>query len=457
MGRAASHSGSSGSDDRAGPAGPDASGRMLARRYRLTGGRLGSGVAAADTRSGVAVQLDAVPLPELVTPFDQDREQLPVTDDTAARALDRATFAADAVPDHPRLAQVFEVFAEDGYLWVVGEAVRGVPLGVLLDRAGAVGPYRAAELAGDLVSALRAVHAVGLVHGNVTVETVTVCDDGTALLGGLAVGAAQEALCGGPGSDIPGAGVPASAWTPARTRARDARRVVVGAAPERWAPEQRGPATGTRLAKEAAGPGLAVGPAADAWALGALLHRALTGEPLPGAEPGDPRSDVPGPVALRPGDSRPGDSRPGDSRPGVPRQVRDGQARGGRGAKAPDPLGPLGPLVGRLLATDPQARPGLAEVEAQLRQLLSRAPEPMGWARPGPAALPPGPRRTALLGRAGSAGDSAGQVEQPHHHAAPHQRPDSSRRSPALLGAVLLGGMLLIVVSTLVIAALVAR
>ena len=137
MGRAASHSGSSGPGDRADPAGPDASGRMLAQRYRLTGGPLGSGVAATDTRSGAAVQLDAVPLPELVTPFDQDRDGSPVADETAVRALDRASFAAAAVPDHPRLAQAFEVFAEDGYLWVVGEAVRGVPLGVLLDRSGA--------------------------------------------------------------------------------------------------------------------------------------------------------------------------------------------------------------------------------------------------------------------------------------------------------------------------------
>ena len=398
MGRAASRGGGG----RAAGSGAPGPGRLLGARYQLTGHQSGTGVAAVDTRSGATVRLDAVPLPELVTPFDQDRESAADGDDTAERALAQAGFVAGAVADHSRLSQVFQVFAEDGYLWVAGEEVPGVPLGLLLERGGPLAPYRAAELAGDLVAALRAVHAVGLVHGNVTAETVTVCDDGTAVLGGLAVGAAQEALCGGPGADTPGAGLPAAPWNPARVRARDARTVVVGDVPERWAPEQRGPADGTVGGSVA---GLPVGPAADAWALGALLHRALTGTP-----PAEPVAE--GPAVT---------------------------------------LGPLGPLVGRLLGADPQARPSLPEVQEQIRELLLRAPEPVDQeAVLAVAALLPGPRRAELPGRSPGGLLERSTAVAPvgsHHHAAP-------RRHAGRLGVVLVAAILLIVILALVVAAL---
>ncbi|WP_163008929.1 protein kinase, partial [Streptomyces sp. S5] len=99
------------------------------------------------------------------------------------------------VPDHPRLDQVFDVFAEDGSLWIVSEAVPARPLAALLAERPLT-PYRAAEVAADVLTALRVLHAHGWVHRNITARTVLVCEDGRVMLTGLAAGAAEEALCG---------------------------------------------------------------------------------------------------------------------------------------------------------------------------------------------------------------------------------------------------------------------
>ncbi|MEZ0065418.1 hypothetical protein ABIA32_001414 [Streptacidiphilus sp. MAP12-20] len=398
-------------------------GRLLAERYQLTELRRGGAAEARDLRSGAPVLLDAVPLPELVTPFDQladatgdagdaSAPDRPETDDARGLALTHAAFAAQAVADHPRLSQVFQVFAEDGYLWVAGEWVPGVPLAQLLE-AGPLTPYRAAELAYDLSSGLGAVHRAGLVHGNLTPTTVTVCEDGTALVGGLVVSAAQEALCGGPGTAESGAGVPTALWSPARVRARDARAVIVGAVPERWAPEQLGIVGGA---------GLPVGPGADAWALGVLLFRAVTGVPPFPEHEVDRLFD-----AVRTG------ARP-DTRQ----------------------TGPLRPLLDRLLDQDPARRPTLPQVRAALRQLLQRAPEPLEEPTPftvlSAPMLPSSARLAVPLPVAARlpAQRTPAEVAERHHHAAP-------RRGSVLLGPVLVGAIILAVLGTLVLTAMFAR
>jgi serine/threonine protein kinase len=126
------------------------------------------------------------------------------------RAIEAAQAAAQ-IPDHPRLDQVFDVFEEGGSLWIVSEVVAAAPLAALLAESP-LSPYRAAEVAADVLTALRALHAHGWVHRNITTRTVLVCDDGRVLLTGLAVGAAEEALCGYDPTPDPGA---APALTPA--------------------------------------------------------------------------------------------------------------------------------------------------------------------------------------------------------------------------------------------------
>ncbi|PKW09541.1 serine/threonine protein kinase [Streptomyces sp. 1222.5] len=198
----------------------DYAGRVLADRYRLplppsdeyelTESR------AFDTYSGQEVLVRQVPLPEVVEAEVLDAEGLPEGFTARARAtrpgpatrtatrrpadpaVRRAVEAAQAaarIPDHPRLDQVFDVFAEGGSLWVVSELVAARPLSALLaDKP--LTPYRAAEVAADVLMALRVLHAHGWVHRNITARTVLVCDDGRVMLTGLAVGAAEEALCG---------------------------------------------------------------------------------------------------------------------------------------------------------------------------------------------------------------------------------------------------------------------
>ncbi|MDG9716885.1 protein kinase [Streptomyces sp. DH24] len=197
----------------------DYAGRVLADRYRLplppsdeyelTESR------AFDTYSGQEVLVRQVPLPEVVEAEVLDAEGLPdgfTARDGGARRLAgqhgprrpadpvvrRAVEAAQAaarIPDHPRLDQVFDVFAEGGSLWIVSELVAARPLAALLAEKPLT-PYRAAEIASDVLMALRVLHGHGWVHRNLTARTVLVCDDGRVMLTGLAAGAAEEALCG---------------------------------------------------------------------------------------------------------------------------------------------------------------------------------------------------------------------------------------------------------------------
>ncbi|WP_059012961.1 protein kinase family protein [Streptomyces specialis] len=189
-------------------------GRLLADRYRLP--RTPSEEfeliesRAFDTASGQEVLVRQVPLPEIVDAEELDadgrRPRAPMgrdygdratrpPDDPVVRRAVEAAAAAARLPDHPRLDQVFDVFVQGDGLWIVSELVPGRPLAAVLAEER-LGPYRAAEVAADLLAALRIVHAHGWVHRNVTVRTVMICEDGRAMLTGLAAGAAEEVLCG---------------------------------------------------------------------------------------------------------------------------------------------------------------------------------------------------------------------------------------------------------------------
>ncbi|URN15367.1 MULTISPECIES: protein kinase [Streptomyces] len=198
----------------------DYAGRVLADRYRLPlapfgedgdGDGDGDGGAygpvetrAFDTYSGQEVMVRQILLPETVEAEVVGGEDTHrpygyadpgASADPAVRRAVEAVQAVARIPDHPRLDQVFDVFTEDGSLWIVSELIAARPLAALV-RDEPLSPYRAAEIASDVLTALRALHAHGWTHRNVTARTVLVCDDGRIVLSGLAAGAAEEALCG---------------------------------------------------------------------------------------------------------------------------------------------------------------------------------------------------------------------------------------------------------------------
>ncbi|WP_053913234.1 protein kinase [Streptomyces sp. TP-A0875] len=261
----------------------DYAGRVLAGRYRLplppSDEYELAESRAFDTYSGQEVLVRQVPLPEVVEAEVLDADGLPdgftargarrpaqrppaagadprrPADPVVRRAVEAAQAAA-AVPDHPRLDQVFDVFAEGGSLWIVSELVAARPLAALLAQEPLT-PYRAAEVAADVLMALRVLHAHGWVHRNITARTVLVCDDGRVMLTGLAVGAAEETLCGydpvpapddtGPGAPDTGPGaLPAAPAGPAALGAGEpgpeaARRAAIEARDVRGLPSPDGP------------------------------------------------------------------------------------------------------------------------------------------------------------------------------------------------------------------------
>ncbi|AOP45272.1 protein kinase [Streptomyces lydicus] len=375
-------------------------GRVLAERYRLPVRPLGDDdfpeARAFDTYSGQEVLVRQVPLPEVVeaevvgdgaagfamgrpaggrAAGKADRDP---RDPAVRRALDAATTVAQ-LPDHPRLEQVFDVFVQDGSLWVVGELLAARPLSALLAERPLT-PHRAAEIGSDLLAALRVLHADGRLHHNITARTVLVCDDGRAVLTGLAVGAAQEALCGydapaeaavsltkAPSDGRAGTATASGYGRPtgalAAERARQARLTVVGPVTERWAPEQAGPVHGNPQPAP-------VGPATDLWAVGALLFRCVQGHP----------------------------PFPEESAAELARLVRS------EPPAAAEECGALRPVVESLLRQDPADRPDFDELRGWLRSLVRTAPEPEtgGRAVTMPALERGGdPRRLPILRRRG--------------------------------------------------------
>jgi hypothetical protein len=165
--------------------------------------------------------------------------------------LARFLTEAEAVAQlqHPHIVQIFEIGRHEGLPYFTLEFVPG---GSLADkvRDHPLPAREAAQLVEQLAKGVAYAHQRGIIHRDLKPENVLLAEDGTPKITdfGLAKRVAVE-----PGAASPGSGLTATG-------------AVLGT-PSFMAPEQAG------------GKPSAIGPAADIYALGAILYRLVTGRP----------------------------------------------------------------------------------------------------------------------------------------------------------------------------------
>jgi len=98
----------------------------------------------------------------------------------AAEMLQSAVTASRVV--HPNLVGVYDAIDEESRAYVVREWVDGEALRELVTSEGPLDPARATAIAHSIADALAAVHATGMIHGNVHPGTTLIGDDGRVVL-----------------------------------------------------------------------------------------------------------------------------------------------------------------------------------------------------------------------------------------------------------------------------------
>ncbi|OIJ84704.1 serine/threonine protein kinase, partial [Streptomyces sp. MUSC 14] len=132
-----------------------------------------------------------------------------------------------------RVAVVVDAVVEAGALWTVTEWIDGTPLTELLDHEGSFSPARSARIGLELLDVLQAAHDGGITHGELSPGQVFVPEGGPVVVTGFGLAGATL---------VPRLTAPSYA---SPEQARDER----------------------------------IGPAADLWALGALLYTMVEGRP----------------------------------------------------------------------------------------------------------------------------------------------------------------------------------
>ncbi|MGW6982189.1 serine/threonine-protein kinase [Streptomyces sp. NPDC054932] len=215
-------------------AAPDVPGgeRLIAGRYRLLS-RLGEGGMGTVWRARDETLHREVAVKEVRAPAH-------LRADDIARMysrLEREAWAAARIPDR-NVVTVHDVVMEDDRPWIVMELIRGQSLADLLRAEGPLTPRHAARIGAEVLSALRAAHAVGVEHRDVKPANVLLAEDGRVVLSDFGIAMVE----GSTQLTMPGE--------------------LVGS-PEYLPPERA--------------LGCPSGPEADLWSLGVLLYAAVEG------------------------------------------------------------------------------------------------------------------------------------------------------------------------------------
>lgn len=184
---------------------------------------------AEDTEGERAVVVKEIRLqPDL---DDDERELL------AQRAM-REARAIGRLNRHPNVVELYDVVRDGGVPWLVLELVESRSLAEVVEADGPLPPLRVAEIGVEVLAALRAAHAAGVVHRDVKPGNVLLADDGRVVLTDFGLATVR----GDPSLTLTG--------------------MIIGS-PAYIAPER--------------GRGGKVRPESDLWSLGATLYLAVEG------------------------------------------------------------------------------------------------------------------------------------------------------------------------------------
>ncbi|MEV0637107.1 protein kinase [Streptomyces sp. NPDC050619] len=206
--------------------------RLISGRYRLLS-PLGEGGMGTVWRARDEVLHREVAVKEVRAPAGLPT---PEVERLYAR-LEREAWAAARVANR-NVVTVYDVATDGGRPWIVMELVRGVSLADQLEAEGPMPPQRAAHIGAEVLSALRAAHAAGVLHRDVKPANVLMSNDGRVVLTDFGIATVEGS----------------SALTMTGE--------VIGS-PEFLAPERA--------------LGRTPGPESDLWSLGVLLYAAVEG------------------------------------------------------------------------------------------------------------------------------------------------------------------------------------